>query len=571
MNVDRSPFKVDTSGRHRLNAQAFGVDDDRYAVAIQILSPDEQLKVLMARDAGKKEIGWFKSFFWAPLKLNDGTVVLVNLNSAKKRLRISKEQVVNSLSKKALGNQQFVELIQRQDLENQIAGCLPHSTRKSAVVKFLSNEIQKLTTQGKEQALTLIKTGAKAYDWETQWQASSQKLMGLIRDDLKKTMLINKLGNKLNDEQISKIIKFVNKNPQFTKQVQLSSGPLLIERKQYPSEIDRSIEYHEGHVYILLNRVKAGDPLLGEGTYKKAKLAVDMDTGEVYVRLMQKISWTDPLARHKIQGATSEFQTTVQEIGKHEGIAETISVRALNVTGPEIKKFAFMQSYYNGGTLKDALKTDSQFPLTIEEKLLIAEKIVTGLNWLHKTKNMIHRDIKPANIWLKRNPDTGKITDAVLGDFGFTCSLNNERWQDAQKRKRLAGTPLFMPYELVQDFALPEGTRNTKRIEVANSFSLDQWAMGMTLYHLFKDDIPEWRDENNQPFILPWLGAESKEELLEFLEAYTLGDGSYLPEPKSPDSIGHVIRGLLHPNPKQRMDINTVLMRIKAIKDTHSV
>lgn len=140
--------------------------------------------------------------------------------------------------------------------------------------------------------------------------------------------------------------------------------------------------------------------------------------------------------------------------------------------------------YCNGGNLESRLKS-----LDYQEKKLIAKKILTGLAWLHSKKfNIFHSDLKPDNIFLEVD-NKGRVVNAVIGDYGFACNLN-----DPIDRFYKKGHTNFKAPEVK---ALREGHAINENVLAGDVFS-----MGLILLEMF--------DENDSIFpLLQTMVAES--------------------------------------------------------------
>lgn len=352
---------------------------------------------------------------------------------------------------------------------------------------------------------------------------------------------LHEMKSKLSMAEIKKIVNFVKIKKGDWEQLAKDSGKsIYIPAHTSQENLPRGLNYEtDGSIYILFNKVKSGDELLGKGNFKNAKATLLLNSSEMATRLTQV---STPEAR---QEAAINI-----ELSGHEGIVRTYSVSEINSSKSNVTKLAIIQKLYNGGDLEAAVQPDSLrankkgFPApTHEEKTLVAKKIISAFDWLHHTKNMIHRDLKPANILLERDSKTGKIVDAVLTDFGFTCSMDN-----TEERSKLKGTREYMAPEI---YSLEN--------EEANQFPNDNWALGLILYQLFKADVLEWESLPDQPH---WF---SKNQFL-MEKAVTNLKEDWLPEVKDSNSIGFIIRGLLQIDPQKRMDTSEALAILARIQ-----
>ena len=102
-----------------------------------------------------------------------------------------------------------------------------------------------------------------------------------------------------------------------------------------------------------------------------------------------------------------------------------------------------------------------------DEIAMVAAATVSGLHYLHKTRQILHRDIKAGNILLSTSDGGG----VKLCDLGVSASVASHT-----KRSTVIGTPLWMSPELIESGAY--GT------------STDIWSLGITLLEMAEINPP---------------------------------------------------------------------------------
>jgi serine/threonine protein kinase len=124
------------------------------------------------------------------------------------------------------------------------------------------------------------------------------------------------------------------------------------------------------------------------------------------------------------------------------------------------KQFVWIaMEYIDVGSIADILSI-CKFKFNEQEISAILKGTLTGLAYLHHSRNLIHRDLKAANILM------GTEGIPKLADFGVSAQLTNS----IDKRNSLVGTPYWMaPEVLKEDFY---------------EISADIWSLGITAIEL---------------------------------------------------------------------------------------
>ena len=102
------------------------------------------------------------------------------------------------------------------------------------------------------------------------------------------------------------------------------------------------------------------------------------------------------------------------------------------------QRFLVME-WLDGIDVESCLRTET---LTLEQALLMAEAVASGLGFAH-AQGMVHRDVKPSNVFLSK----GEVAKAKLLDFGVA------HWSDATSLTATGmqiGTPSYMAPEQIR-------------------------------------------------------------------------------------------------------------------------
>ena len=172
-------------------------------------------------------------------------------------------------------------------------------------------------------------------------------------------------------------------------------------------------------------------------------------------KLQRKVALKFLLSSDLIDIKTLFKEARAQAQLKHESICQIYEV--LEAEG----QIYLVMQYIQGDELEHL---SDQF--TLEQKLLIIEKILRGLHQSH-TQGIIHRDIKPSNILVEVS-DQGEIKPYLI-DFGIAHAHNQLR-QDVLVTG--IGTPIYMAPEQADH----ESIHIDRRADI--------YSMGATLYHL---------------------------------------------------------------------------------------
>lgn len=170
--------------------------------------------------------------------------------------------------------------------------------------------------------------------------------------------------------------------------------------------LERSLQVDaDGTIWILLNREKDGDLVLGTGSFKKVTRAVNVWTSKVCARAVF----------YNISDAEQEIRVAKLCGARVEGVVKTYSsISSYTNKKGEIKASLILEQY-DFETLEDRLDSS----LTRLSKIRIAEDVLTGLKNLHNLK-VCHLDIKPNNI-LTYQDELG--TRAVLADLNLSSEI----------------------------------------------------------------------------------------------------------------------------------------------------
>jgi tRNA A-37 threonylcarbamoyl transferase component Bud32 len=223
--------------------------------------------------------------------------------------------------------------------------------------------------------------------------------------------------------------------------------------------------------YLLLTHAKENptwrDFLVGEGSFGKAKYALDMDTGEIKI---VKVCRQDKMSEDGWSRLPDEI-AAMRELQEKEGLVQ-LELAHLQPKFGHWKgdKWYMILENCDRGELFYFLH-DKKKKLTPKETLTVAKDIAKALANLHEA-GFTHRDLKEENVFLITDPTTREIR-AKIGDFGCAKKENHAV-------PEINGT---------SDCWSPEKWQATASFSSENRAILhekdDIWALGLILYSLF--------------------------------------------------------------------------------------
>lgn len=291
--------------------------------------------------------------------------------------------------------------------------------------------------------------------------------------------------------------------------------------KRSSLELPRSILVTpEGSIFILFNKSKKTDMLLGKGGNKKVKFAVEYNTGKW---------WASASCVYDPKDGEQEKLALVKDIPGFISSKTHIIYQGKN----KEKKARILTPFYKDGEL-----TDSMNSMSLVEKKAASKQIILAITSLHK-KGYLFCDLKPPNIFVSRH-STG--IKASIGDVGSICSKTD---------KSFIVTSTYAPPEFAKASKLNDYFPYGPSPEVlspafleAVTEKLDVWQLGCILYEMYID--PK----------LPWHGA------LNVIDELSILSPTWFTKPENTDSIQHLIWEMLRVDPEDRISSEALEKRL---------
>ncbi|KAJ3357529.1 NUAK SNF1-like kinase 1, partial [Entophlyctis luteolus] len=192
---------------------------------------------------------------------------------------------------------------------------------------------------------------------------------------------------------------------------------------------------------------------IGEGTFGKVKLSVDIRSGEkLAIKVIQKSKIKTAKQMNSVQR-----EVRLMKLLKHPHIVE------VKETLENKEQIFLVMELASGGELFDYIA--QQCHQDEDMARLYFRQVVSAISYCHQN-SIIHRDLKPENLLLDKDGNIKII------DFGFGNTFHRDRTLDT-----FCGSPYYAAPEMVKGipYTGPE---------------VDIWSMGVILYALITGNLP---------------------------------------------------------------------------------
>jgi len=240
---------------------------------------------------------------------------------------------------------------------------------------------------------------------------------------------------------------------------------------------------------------------IGEGNFGKVKLGTNKKTKEQFaIKIMSKEKIQNQLQR--------EFIPEI-EISKKFNHKNVIQVHSII---EDEKNYYLIMEYCSKGELFDLICKKNR--LTKDQSALLFYQLINGVEYIH-SKGYAHRDLKPENLLLTKN----NILKII--DFGLTHEYNEDI-----SLKTKCGSPSYAAPEILKGYHY-------------DGFKTDIWSCGIVLYAMLSGFLP-FEGETNKILFKNIIKCE--------VNVNHIKD----------DEIKDLIKNLLNPDPKLRIDIKDI-------------
>lgn len=213
----------------------------------------------------------------------------------------------------------------------------------------------------------------------------------------------------------------------------------------------------------------ANDSFLDDGTFSTVLAAVSLENGSIYaVKIVDKLLI---MKNDRCQAILEEKR--IHLALEHENIVklhstfqdeQSLCTKQLCSYSLSYRGLDFVLEFCEGGNLLKYMKANKT--LANEQIRSFAKQLISAVNYLHSSQNILHRDIKPENILITAS------ADLKLADFG--SALNLLSTSKVEELNKFVGTPEYLAPEILLGAVKAD----------SSAFALDWWAVGCTLYWL---------------------------------------------------------------------------------------
>jgi serine/threonine protein kinase len=228
-------------------------------------------------------------------------------------------------------------------------------------------------------------------------------------------------------------------------------------------EFNHSLSSAEIRIIGSVKRWRRGN-LLGSGSYGKVFMAMNTDTGEIFV--VKQVPFQGNGGGEgwggDVSEGTKQLEMEIALLGTlhHPNIVKYLGTERNNVTN----ELSIFLEHCPGGSVAELVSRFGKLDESVIRKY--TREVLEGLIYLHD-KGIIHRDIKGQNI-LVDNHGVCK-----LADFGASRHMQS---QESAQNMSFKGTPVFMSPEVIRD------QRYSKKSDI--------WSVGCTVLQMASGNPP---------------------------------------------------------------------------------
>jgi hypothetical protein len=338
--------------------------------------------------------------------------------------------------------------------------------------------------------------------------------------------------------------------------------------------LPRSVEIHKTdsgtQIYVLYkgkSNIGIKTPKLGEGGFKEAARAVNLETLKSYVHatidLAKKANKFKMEEKELLEMTTHEIE--IQSLFKDNDEIVNIAGWTEYTDKDGSRKIGITLEQCNGGELLDNIvNVDDGAGKILDENLDALMQVVTDLiNMLVilEKEKIINRDIKLENIFLHVD-ENGRLR-AKMGDFGLAWTQEEQIKILEADREKMSGTMNYCAPEYFETYLNPE---------MRSTLSVNTWEMGIVLHTLIAKYLPF--DENNyNPNKMPIVFRLTQNTIDKCIEKEISTNNSSMfrclaNSPKHVAFLKTMVSSMLQHEPSRRASPAKLLQDLEAFKNS---
>lgn len=300
---------------------------------------------------------------------------------------------------------------------------------------------------------------------------------------------------------------------------QMAAKAFLQSRVPLPETLPRPLLLDVDTDWAVVHLSSDSDLLVGKGAEKTVRYGVDIFSGKAVV-VATTIENPEILR---------EFET-MQLLARVPKIVHAYALLSL----PGVDHL--LMEPFSSESLQQRLEDPLNPPLDEGEQWIIVRDCIEAMAEIHKL-DVVHRDLKTSSIMLKLSSETGKVTQAAIGDFGLATTLS-----DTEQMERFSATRWYLSPEGYASLTLVHTDQSiAKQLWVDYSQHRDVWALGVTIFYLYT------------------------KEFIKFTNLKQVKINARIKSPNIPPNVQKLLLGMLQVDPKERWTMEQAKQWVESV------
>jgi len=322
--------------------------------------------------------------------------------------------------------------------------------------------------------------------------SNGQELSSERAEEYSKVQRVLEIFLSQQTQTFKEIAEYANSHQQSWEEDVVSGGRGLLigEPDRFPFRLIYSVK---GNLYVTM---PIPSHYISRGKHKVVSRTANLKTGEIEALLQPREFFPEEenpeLVSSMMKAAFWDTWRDADMLMQFQNKPGILQVRDRLVFEIDEKKVLYLfEDYCRKKTLEWLLiSNDADLKkIKLSEKHKIAHDVLKGLKTLHDAQ-LIHHDIKPNNIFL--TIDSKAELSALLSDLGLACYTYDRMIKDFARV-----VPQWCAPEYAATQKIPQAP--VEEVYAAATQKMDVWAVGLILFVLFNEKLPDWdrvKDEN---------------------------------------------------------------------------